>query len=72
MEAKVWAYLATVALPNFSKTYPAAQRGKVRIFIACEYSVSDEALGLISMLTEKAATQGVSLLLVKSMAAQLN
>ena len=72
IEAKVGAYLATVAHPNFSQTYQAAQRGTVRIFISCEHCISNEARGLIDKLTEKASIQGVSLLLVKSMASQVN
>jgi hypothetical protein len=72
IEVKVVAYLVTVAHPNFAQTYQAAQRGPVRIFISCEHFISDEARGLIDKLTDKAARQGVALLLVKSMASQLN
>jgi hypothetical protein len=72
IEVKVVAYLETVAHPNFAQTYQAAQRGPVRIFISCEHYISNEARGVIERLTDKAATQGVALLLVKSMGSQLN
>jgi hypothetical protein len=72
IEVKVVAYLETVAHPNFAQTYQAAQRGPVRIFISCEHFISNEARGVIDRLTDKAARQGVALLLVKSMGSQLN
>jgi len=72
IERKIAAYLVTIAHPNFVRTYRAAERGPVRIFISCEFSISVAAQAIIDALAVKAAKQGVTLLLVKSMASQMN
>jgi drug/metabolite transporter superfamily protein YnfA len=72
IERKVRAYLVTSAQENFARIYPAAAFGAVRIFISCEHYVSGAARELIDTLGVTAAKQGVSLLLVSSMAQQSN
>jgi hypothetical protein len=66
IERKVLAYLKTIAHENFARVYPAAQRGRVRIFVCCEHSVSDAAGKLIDTLTSSAGLQGVALSIVKN------
>jgi hypothetical protein len=39
LNQKIVAYLDTCAHPNFSRTYPAALKGPVRIFVSCKYAV---------------------------------
>lgn len=72
IERKVRAYLVTIAHENFARIYPAAEFGPVRIFISCEHHVSGAARELIDRLGVTASKQGVSLLLVSSMAQQPN
>jgi hypothetical protein len=72
IERKIVAYLVTIAHANFARTCRAAERGPVRIFISCKYFVSVAAQEIIDALHVKAAKQGVALLLVKSMAAEMN
>jgi hypothetical protein len=72
IERKVRAYLVTIAYENFARIYPAAEFGPVRIFISCEHHVSGAARELIGSLGVTASKQGVSLLLVSSMAQQMN
>jgi hypothetical protein len=72
IERKVGAYLVTIAHENFARIYPAAEFGPVRIFISCDHFVSDAARELIDGLGVAASKQGVSLLLVSSMAQQSN
>jgi hypothetical protein len=67
IEQKVVGYLRTAAHPNFKQVYPAAQGGPVRIFISCQYAVGTTAAGMIRRLAERAAAQGVELLLVNDM-----
>jgi Family of unknown function (DUF6572) len=72
IERKVRAYLVTITHENFARIYPAAEFGPVRIFISCEYHVSGAARELIDRLGVTASKQGVSLLLVSSMAQRSN
>src|SRR6266446_4489729 len=71
IERKVRAYLVTIAHESFARIYPAAEFGP-GIFISCEHYVSGAARELIDSLGVTASQQGVSLLLVSSMAQQLN
>jgi hypothetical protein len=52
--------------------YPAAAFGPIRIFVSCEHYVSGAARELLDSLGMTASKQGVSLLLVSSMAQQSN
>lgn len=72
IERKVSAYLVTIGHENFVRIYPAAELGPVRIFISCDHYVSGAARKLIDSLGVTASKQGVSLLLVSSMAQQSN
>jgi len=58
---KVANYLTGAAHANFSNVYPAAKRGPVRIFISCDYVVSEGARREIASLAQRAATMGVEL-----------
>ena len=68
IQQKVSAYLVAAAHENFSKLYPAAQRGPVRIFVSCEHAASSEARNMIGVLAAQASRSGIELLLVKHMA----
>jgi hypothetical protein len=72
IEQKVRAYLVTIAHENFARIYPAAKFGPIRIYVSCEHHVSGAARELIDSLGVTASKQGVSLLLVSSMAQQSN
>jgi hypothetical protein len=72
IERKVGAYLVTIAHENFARIYPAAEFGPVRIIISCEHHVSGAARELIDSLGVTASKQGVSLLLLGSMAHRSN
>jgi hypothetical protein len=66
------ASLITIARENFARIYPAAEFGPVRIFISRDHYVSGAARELIDNLGVTASEQGVSLLLVSSMAQRSN
>jgi hypothetical protein len=72
IERKVMGYLNTIAHPDFPRIYPAAAVGPIRIFVSCSYHISDAACELIDKLGAAASKQGVSLLVVKSMAGRSN
>jgi hypothetical protein len=70
VERKVDNYLATIAYPNFARTYHVTDGGRVRILISSEYFVSDTAKSVIKTLALRADKQGVVLSLANLMTSQ--
>jgi hypothetical protein len=68
LDLKIRGYIETSTHSHFSRTYPAALTGPVRIFVSCKYAVSSGALGLINSLARVAEARGIELRLVESMA----
>jgi hypothetical protein len=68
LREKVQGYIKAACSEQIWDAYPSAKEGPIRIYISCEHSVSAPALRLIDLLINEAASKGVVLRLVKSMA----
>ena len=61
LETKIRNYLTEATSPDFASTYPSAAHGPIRIFVHCEYGVSDEARALVTRLAETAKQSQIEL-----------
>ena len=68
LREKVRGYIKEACSEHIWNAYPSAAIGPIGIYISCEHSVSAPALRAIDLLVREAASKGVALRLVKSMA----
>jgi hypothetical protein len=68
LREKVQGYIKAACSNAIWSAYPDAKVGPIGIYISCEHGVSARALKAIDLLIGEAASKGVTLRLVKSMA----